>query len=222
MSRFWEGHPELSSELQQVKDAILLRAASDEPDVGQAIDQLLASSGKMLRPAFVLLASRFGSPDKDRMIRIAAAVEMLHMATLVHDDIIDAAPLRRGVASLQALRGPRTAVLVGDWLFASCFSLIADISRGPEWTFSLAPGGPDLRERDQPVRGQACSAHERAAVPAQDRRKNSGSFRAGVSRRGGRERLCGGTGVVASSAGLQSGNGLSDNRRHSRFRQGRR
>ncbi len=128
MSRFWEGHPELSSELQQVKDAILLRAASDEPDVGQAIDQLLASSGKMLRPAFVLLASRFGSPDKDRMIRIAAAVEMLHMATLVHDDIIDAAPLRRGVASLQALRGPRTAVLVGDWLFASCFSLIADIA----------------------------------------------------------------------------------------------
>ncbi len=128
MSRFWEGHAELSSELQQVREAILLRSASDEPDVGQAIDQLLASSGKMLRPAFVLLASRFGSPDPGRVIRIAAAVEMLHMATLVHDDIIDAAPLRRGAPSLQALRGPRTAVLVGDWLFASCFSLIADLA----------------------------------------------------------------------------------------------
>src|ERR1700690_1098526 len=125
MMRFWEDQPELSRELELVRDTILLRSASDNPDIRGALGQLLSSSGKMLRPAFVLLASRFGNPDRDRMIRIAAAVEMLHMATLVHDDIIDAAPLRRGVATLQALRGPRTAVLVGDWLFASCFSLIA-------------------------------------------------------------------------------------------------
>jgi heptaprenyl diphosphate synthase len=123
---FWAGHPELSTELQQVRETILARAGSDDSDIRQVVDQLLASSGKMLRPAFVLLASRFGMPDRERMIRIAAAVEMLHMATLVHDDIIDAAPLRRGMPSLQALRGPRTAVLVGDWLFVSCFSLIAD------------------------------------------------------------------------------------------------
>ena len=135
--RFWEGHSELSAELQQVRETILLRAESDDSDVRQAVSQLLASSGKMLRPAFVLLASRFGMPDKDRMIRIAAAVEMLHMATLVHDDIIDAAPVRRGVPSLHALRGPRTAVLVGDWLFVSCFSLIADLA-GHENARSLA------------------------------------------------------------------------------------
>jgi heptaprenyl diphosphate synthase len=128
MMTFWDGHPELSDELQQVRETILLRAESDDPDVRQAVGQLLASSGKMLRPAFVLLASRFGMPDKDRMIRIAAAVEMLHMATLVHDDIIDAAPMRRGVPSLQALRGPRNAVLVGDWLFVTCFSMIADLA----------------------------------------------------------------------------------------------
>jgi heptaprenyl diphosphate synthase len=54
---------------------------------------------------------------------------MLHMATLVHDDIIDNAPMRRGVATLHVLQGPRRAVLVGDWLFASCFSLIADLAR---------------------------------------------------------------------------------------------
>jgi heptaprenyl diphosphate synthase len=128
MTRFWADHPEIAGELQEVKDTILLRAANDEPYVEQAITQLLTSSGKMLRPAFVVLASRFGTPDRNRIIRIAAAVEMLHMATLVHDDIIDGAPLRRGVASLQALRGPRTAVLVGDWLFASCFSLVADLA----------------------------------------------------------------------------------------------
>jgi len=128
MMRFWEDQPGLAAELETVRETILLRAGNDDPDVRNALGQLLASSGKMLRPAFVLLASRFGKPDKDRMIRIAAAVEMLHMATLVHDDIIDGAPLRRGVATLYALRGPRTAVLVGDWLFASCFSLIADLA----------------------------------------------------------------------------------------------
>ncbi len=53
---------------------------------------------------------------------------MLHMATLAHDDIIDGAALRRGVATLHALRGPRTAVLVGDWLFASCFSMVSDFA----------------------------------------------------------------------------------------------
>jgi len=127
MIRFWEDHPEIAGRLEAVRDLILQRAASDDPDVRAAVGQLLAASGKMLRPAFVLLASEFGTPDRARILRAAAAIEMLHMATLVHDDIIDGAPLRRGVATLHALRGPRLAVLVGDWLFASCFSLVADL-----------------------------------------------------------------------------------------------
>jgi len=83
----------------------------------------------MLRPAFAQLAARFGSPDEPRIVRVGAAIEMLHMATLVHDDIIDGSALRRGVPTLQARRGARTAVLVGDWLFAACFSLVADFAR---------------------------------------------------------------------------------------------
>ena len=129
MRSFWDGQPEISRDLEEVRETIVRCAATDDADVHAAIGQLLAASGKMLRPAFVLLASRFGAPDRGRIIRIGAAVEMLHMATLVHDDIIDGAPFRRGVATLNAARGPRTAVLVGDWLFASCFSLIADIAR---------------------------------------------------------------------------------------------
>jgi len=125
--RFWDGHAELSRQLDEVREAILRRAGADDPEVGGGVRQLLAASGKMLRPAFVLLASQFGTPDRARMIRVAAAVEMLHMATLVHDDIIDAAPRRRGVPTLHTLRGPRAAVLLGDWLFASCFSLVADL-----------------------------------------------------------------------------------------------
>jgi heptaprenyl diphosphate synthase len=127
MIRFWEDQPELSGRLEKVREIILQRAGSDDPDVRGAVSQLLAASGKMLRPAFVLLASQFGAPDPEGILRTAAAVEMLHMATLVHDDIIDGAPLRRGAATLHALRGPRVAVLAGDWLFASCFSLVADL-----------------------------------------------------------------------------------------------
>jgi heptaprenyl diphosphate synthase len=131
MQSFWVGHPEIEKDLEEVRQTVLGRAAADDTEVHAAIRQLLESSGKMLRPAFVLVAARFGRPDADRgrMIRIAAAVEMLHMATLVHDDIIDGAALRRGIATLHILKGPRVAVLVGDWLFAACFSLVSDVAR---------------------------------------------------------------------------------------------
>jgi heptaprenyl diphosphate synthase len=132
MLRFWAGREELSRQLEEVKRSILLRAGVEDGEVAEAVRQLLVSSGKMLRPAFVLLASQFGQPDHERMTRVAAAVEMLHMATLVHDDIIDSAPLRRGVPTLHTLRGTRAAVLTGDWLFASCFSLVADLSTSEE------------------------------------------------------------------------------------------
>jgi heptaprenyl diphosphate synthase len=126
MSGFWDGHPALAGRLEEVRRAIRESAASDDREVQASVSQLLESNGKMLRPAFVILASQFGNPVSDRITRIAAAVEMLHMATLAHDDIIDGAALRRGAATLHAARGPRIAVLVGDWLFASCFSMIAD------------------------------------------------------------------------------------------------
>ncbi len=127
MGSFWDGYPELERELEDVRTLILDRASTDDRDVRAAIDHLLSASGKMLRPAFVLLASRFGRADPGRTHRVAAAVEMLHMATLVHDDIIDGATRRRGVATLNATAGTRTAVLVGDWLLASSVSLIVDL-----------------------------------------------------------------------------------------------
>jgi heptaprenyl diphosphate synthase len=128
MRPFWDGHPVLARELAEVRNVILSRAASGDAEVHAAVRQMLDASGKMLRPAFVLLSSRFGNPDAAKIVRIGAAIEMLHMATLVHDDVIDGAPMRRGVATLHVLQGPRKAVLVGDWLFASCFSLIADLA----------------------------------------------------------------------------------------------
>jgi heptaprenyl diphosphate synthase len=127
MKPFWAGRPEMERDLEEVRATILGRAATEDPDVQGAVQHLFAAPGKMLRPAFVLIASRFGTPDHERIVRVAAAVEMLHMATLVHDDIIDGAATRRGVATLQALRGARTAVLTGDWLLAACVSLVAEM-----------------------------------------------------------------------------------------------
>jgi heptaprenyl diphosphate synthase len=138
MRPFWDGHPQLARDLEEVRQTIISRATTDDAEVQAAVHQLLESSGKMLRPAFVILSSKFGEPDHSRTIRVAAAVEMLHMATLVHDDIIDGAATRRGIATLHAVRGARDAVLVGDWLFASCFSLVADLARTQENARSLS------------------------------------------------------------------------------------
>jgi heptaprenyl diphosphate synthase len=128
MRGFWDDHPELSDLLGRVRDEILSRTGADGGTVASAVRRLVDSNGKMLRPAFVLLASSFGSPEASRVRRAAAAVEMLHMATLVHDDIIDEATVRRGIQTLHALAGTKTAVLTGDWLFAGAFSLVAEFA----------------------------------------------------------------------------------------------
>jgi heptaprenyl diphosphate synthase len=129
MGSFWSGYPELARDLEEVKGIILSQTISPDAEVQRSIHGMVESNAKMLRPGFVLLASRFGTPEKGKICRIAAAIEMLHMATLVHDDIIDEAPLRRGLPTLAARHGPRAAVLAGDSLFARCFTLVADYAQ---------------------------------------------------------------------------------------------
>lgn len=126
MKPFWGAWPRIASELDGIRSLILETAAAGSDEVHASIRRLVESNGKMLRPAFVLLASRFGSPEEGRIARLGAAIELMHMATLVHDDLIDGAALRRGVPTLHTNLGPRTAVLAGDTLFAACFSLVAD------------------------------------------------------------------------------------------------
>jgi heptaprenyl diphosphate synthase len=126
MGSFWERYSRVAAGLQGVKDLILSQEIAKAPDIRESVRRLVESNGKMLRPGFVLLASWFGEPDDAKMLRIAAAVEMLHMATLIHDDIIDEAQLRRGVQTLSARYGPRLAVLAGDSLFAASFSLVSE------------------------------------------------------------------------------------------------
>jgi octaprenyl-diphosphate synthase len=84
---------------------------------------LQAAGGKRLRPALLLLAARCAGGDGDSAIRLGAVVEMIHAATLVHDDVIDAAETRRGRPSANARWGNHTCVLAGDWLYMQAFQI---------------------------------------------------------------------------------------------------
>jgi geranylgeranyl pyrophosphate synthase len=90
------------------------------------LDYLLGSGGKRLRPALVLLSSKFYPADAETVASLAAAVETLHTATLVHDDLIDNALLRRGNPTLNALWNSIATVLTGDYLFARAAAFAAE------------------------------------------------------------------------------------------------
>lgn len=90
------------------------------------VDHITTSEGKRLRPALTLLSSRFSKCDSHKPILMATAVELLHMATLIHDDTVDNSTLRRGKATVDNLWGKNAAVLIGDYLFATSATFVCD------------------------------------------------------------------------------------------------
>lgn len=106
-----------------------MRASPDRTHahLSEAIDRLLASGGKRIRPTLTLLTARLLGTDEDKAIGLAAAIEMLHTATLVHDDLIDGSLLRRGLPTLNANQTPGATVLTGDYIFARAAHLAAGI-----------------------------------------------------------------------------------------------
>lgn len=104
-----------------------MRAQADErhPDLRTALENLLAAGGKRVRPTLVLLTGNMLGAEPERLIILAAAIEMLHTATLVHDDLIDGSLMRRGNATLNADWTPAATVLTGDFVFARAAKLAA-------------------------------------------------------------------------------------------------
>lgn len=96
------------------------------PLVSELLRYVFAGGGKRLRPALVFLVARLGRADDDAVTCLAAAVETLHTATLVHDDLVDGALLRRGLPALNVRWSPGATVLAGDWLFARAARFAAD------------------------------------------------------------------------------------------------
>ncbi|HSM52398.1 MAG TPA: polyprenyl synthetase family protein, partial [Thermoanaerobaculia bacterium] len=99
------------------------RLASDVPFIDEAGGYIAAGGGKRMRPALLLLAARLLGRDGEEEVTYAAVVELLHNATLIHDDIIDHADLRRGRRTLNELWGSSKTVLLGDWIYSTAMRL---------------------------------------------------------------------------------------------------
>ncbi|MGO1665559.1 polyprenyl synthetase family protein [Flaviflexus sp.] len=117
--------------MESVETRLQEAVRSPEPDVDELTRHLAAAGGKRLRPTLCLLTSFLGpNPGNEDAEVSAAVVELTHLATLYHDDVMDEAPMRRGVPSAQQLAGNSAAILAGDVLFAKASSLVAGL--GPE------------------------------------------------------------------------------------------
>ena len=126
--------PALEAAIRGGLDAVeaLLRESvkSDYPFVTETSQHLVAAGGKRFRPLVVLLAAQFGDPAAPGVVPAAVVVELTHLATLYHDDVMDEASLRRGAASANSRWGNTVAILTGDFLFARASDILADL--GPE------------------------------------------------------------------------------------------
>ncbi|MGX7352675.1 polyprenyl synthetase [Enterococcus canis] len=127
LHEMWQGYPQVADELAQTLRLMEKSIQLKNKQVEQAIMEMIHSGGKLLRPAYQLLFAQFG-PDRDsqKAVSMAASIEMLHTATLIHDDIVDDADLRRGLPTIRSSFGNDAAVYAGDYLFVCCFKLLAD------------------------------------------------------------------------------------------------
>jgi geranylgeranyl pyrophosphate synthase len=112
--------------IQQVEERMRSQSRGHHSELGAALDHLLSSGGKRVRPAVVLLTGGMLGAETERLVTLAAAVELLHTATLVHDDMIDGSLLRRGIPTINAQWSPAATVLTGDFIFARAAGLAAD------------------------------------------------------------------------------------------------
>jgi octaprenyl-diphosphate synthase len=116
----------LSDDLVACNRAIVARMESQVPLIPQLAAHIVAAGGKRLRPVLTLAAARLCGYTGPRHIHLAACVEFIHTATLLHDDVVDESLLRRGLASANAVFGNKASVLVGDFLFARAFQLMVE------------------------------------------------------------------------------------------------
>ena len=115
----------------EVEERMLLQSDGYHAELGAALRHLLGSGGKRIRVAVTLLAGRMFNAERDRLVTLAAAIELLHTATLVHDDLIDGALIRRGLPTLNAQWTPAATVLTGDFIFGRAAKLASQTDSLP-------------------------------------------------------------------------------------------
>lgn len=135
MNNKWQTYPLISAQLNNVNRCIQDQITCNNHDLQAALLTMANNGGKYLRPAILLTIGQIcgAKRDNDKLVKLAASIEILHMATLIHDDIIDDSPKRRGTVSIQARFGKDTAVYAGDLLFTIFFDLLLDAVPGSEY-----------------------------------------------------------------------------------------
>lgn len=114
-----------AAELQVVEEQLRRSIADDPPEVARPMAELFAAGGKRIRPALVLLTAMCGRYEREAALPAAVAVEVVHAATLVHDDVIDSATMRRGRPTVAAALGDEPAIVIGDYYFAKAYEWAA-------------------------------------------------------------------------------------------------
>ena len=123
--RLWSNYTEIDEELKIVEDYVRKNTHSRNRLLEEVTADLVQAGGKRLRPAFTIIASKFGNYNREKTISIAAALEVLHSATLVHDDIVDRSKLRRGKITVSEKYGADMAVYTGDFLFTKAVLMLS-------------------------------------------------------------------------------------------------
>ena len=118
---------EIRSRLEEVEAGLEKAVRSESDFVTEAATSLVSAGGKRFRPMLLLLGGHFGDPTDPRLVQGAVAIEIVHLATLYHDDVVDEADSRRGRSSVNAAWGNTVAILTGDFLFARASEISADL-----------------------------------------------------------------------------------------------
>jgi len=117
----------LTADMERVNAVILSRTGSDVAMIPEVANHLIASGGKRLRPMLTLAMARLAGYTGDGHIKLAAAVEFMHTATLLHDDVVDESEMRRGKLAARLLWGNEASVLVGDFLLGQAFKMMVEV-----------------------------------------------------------------------------------------------
>lgn len=122
----WSAYPDVVAELVATQQLLQARAQIRDPQINHLIQGEITAGGKMLRSGLMFMLARFAPVDNRQLVKAAAAIEALHLATLVHDDVLDDSPLRRGVPTVQTQAHNKLAIYAGDFLFSVYFDLLAE------------------------------------------------------------------------------------------------
>lgn len=117
----------ISDDIDKIEGMMRRRSVGYHPELGSAMDHLMSAGGKRIRPIVALLMGKLLEADRDDLLLLGASIELLHTATLVHDDLIDGSLLRRGNPTLNSDWSPAATVLTGDYIFAQAAELAAEI-----------------------------------------------------------------------------------------------